>query len=317
MSLALRLEPGRKLVNARKAAPLFTLLLLASINAVLATIFKVRFTGTEYVFLAVSGLLALSATYGMVRKDRRIAEAAYYAALWVSITAILGPLTYISAALKFPLYDEELLAFDWMLGFDWLSYYGFFAQHALVNLVFLVAYHSLLPQIVFSLIFLSNNCEGDRNEEFFWAALISLVITVIASGIFPAAGTFYHFNIHLDQAVHLHDFFELRNASASEFELGEMKGIVTFPSFHTSAALLLIYVYRRTRLFPFAFMLNIMMLLSTPVFGGHYLTDMLGGGIVALLAVFLGNRIKLYLGEIDAIEKTRKVPASAFKRKEG
>lgn len=54
------------------------------------------------------------------------------------------------------------------------------------------------------------------------------------------------------------------------------------PSYHTTIALLLIHAYRQLRLFRWVLALNILMLISTPINGGHYLVDMLGSGVVTV-----------------------------------
>jgi membrane-associated phospholipid phosphatase len=138
-------------------------------------------------------------------------------------------------------------------------------------------------------LYFSHSRKDDRNDELFWTAAISLAITGVLSGIFPAAGALHHFRIGLEHAVHLHDFFALRDRTVTTFALSHMEGIVTFPSFHTVCAILLMYVFRGTRIFIPVVWLNALLLLSTPIFGGHYLVDMVGGGVVALLAIYAAN----------------------------
>ena len=65
-----------------------------------------------------------------------------------------------------------------------------------------------------------------------------------------------------------------------------MQGIVTMPSYHTVMAVLLTYAFRRTGLVGYGIAtLNLVMLLSIPPIGGHYLVDMLAGGALALGAI--------------------------------
>ena len=65
-----------------------------------------------------------------------------------------------------------------------------------------------------------------------------------------------------------------------------MQGIVTMPSYHTVMAVLFTYAFRGTGLIGYGIAtLNLVMLLSIPPIGGHYLVDMLAGGALALGAI--------------------------------
>ncbi len=67
----------------------------------------------------------------------------------------------------------------------------------------------------------------------------------------------------------------------------KMQGIVTLPSYHTVIAILLIYVYRNNKFFLSLGVINGLMLLSIPSEGGHYLIDMIMGGMVAALSIVI------------------------------
>lgn len=291
MSLAIRIVPACKSLSAKKLAPLFFLFVLAVIDFVWAAASQIRFTGFELTVCSVIVLLAISVTYSQFRKNRRLSEASYHVALWGLFTAVFAPYTYLAATLNFPLYDESFAEADRLLGFDWPAYYGFFSENKFVYVVLMVAYFSFIPQLLYSVIFLSHTRRYERNEELFWAASIALVITGLASGLLPAGGALYHYETGLHHAVHLHDYFALRDGSVSQFALGKMEGIVTFPSYHTVGAILLTYAYRGTGVYRLVLFLNVLMLLSIPIFGGHYLVDMLGGGAIALFAIYAARKI--------------------------
>ena len=72
------------------------------------------------------------------------------------------------------------------------------------------------------------------------------------------------------------------------------QGLVTFPSFHSALALLFIYASMPIRwLVIIAIPLNMLMVLATPVDGGHYLMDVLAGIMIALVAVYATERMFL------------------------
>jgi membrane-associated phospholipid phosphatase len=68
----------------------------------------------------------------------------------------------------------------------------------------------------------------------------------------------------------------------------ELRGIVGFPSYHTQQALLLIWYARKIKvlLWP-SILLNLIVLISIPIQGGHHLVDMFGGAAVTVVSVAL------------------------------
>ncbi len=72
----------------------------------------------------------------------------------------------------------------------------------------------------------------------------------------------------------------------------ELRGIVGFPSYHTVQALVLIwYGWRVVYVRWAALLLNIVVLIATPIQGGHHLIDMVGGAVVAVAAIALADWI--------------------------
>lgn len=67
--------------------------------------------------------------------------------------------------------------------------------------------------------------------------------------------------------------------------LDDLYGLITFPSFHVAAAVLIAYAARGTPLAFLALVLNLVMAVSALSEGGHYLVDVLAGAAVAGLAI--------------------------------
>lgn len=58
------------------------------------------------------------------------------------------------------------------------------------------------------------------------------------------------------------------------------------PSFHTALAVFFIYAIRRIQwLLPSSILVNLTMIISTPTQGAHYLADVLGGLVLALVTI--------------------------------
>lgn len=89
----------------------------------------------------------------------------------------------------------------------------------------------------------------------------------------------------------------LRNGSMTTIDVAMLKGIINFPSFHASAAILFIWgawPFRPLR-WPFV-AVNILMLAATPIEGTHYLADVLGGVVVAFAAIGTSHLRKRVIG---------------------
>jgi membrane-associated phospholipid phosphatase len=84
----------------------------------------------------------------------------------------------------------------------------------------------------------------------------------------------------------------LRAGTTHSVSLATLTGLIAFPSFHTSAAILMIWAA-----WPLAWLrlpvlaVNGAMLAATPVEGAHYLIDMIGGGALALFAIAMTERL--------------------------
>jgi hypothetical protein len=290
-------------------APIWMLVFLGAVDAGLSCFVGYKFTGFSSSVAGTIIMAGVCYAYGRSGRSKAIADMAYYAALWIAYTALGVMFTYLMASLRLPLFDERLAAFDAAIGFEWLRWHRFLAQFRFANLVLGIAYYSAILQIAMSIIYFCHTGQRERNAELWWNALISLLFTAVLSAFYPAVGAFQHFNVDLTKAIYLPHLLAIRDQSMTVFSLLEMKGIIAFPSYHTVMAILLTYAYRgKGALFLLAAVLNILMLLSTPTFGGHYLADMLAGAVVAGLAVYAvrhGPRLfklgKLRKADIPAI----------------
>ena len=240
-------------------------------------------------FVAISGTLLRRLGYGAV------GGAVEATGLMVSQGAlsllVLVPLAAISA----PFADKPLSAADTALGFDWLSYVRWSVpwQDPLR-----FAYRSFLWQEVVVIVALFASGRSDRCWQFVTAATIALAITMVIFPFFPAQGPFVYYG--LSRAAYepivgpvpwdyLASLSRLK-AGYRTFEWSVMQGYVSFPSFHTVAALLFMWAMWPLRWLRIpAVALNIALILGALLIGSHYLIDIIGGALVALVAVRLAT----------------------------
>jgi membrane-associated phospholipid phosphatase len=71
-----------------------------------------------------------------------------------------------------------------------------------------------------------------------------------------------------------------------------LEGIVTMPSFHAAAAILLGFTYWYIKSLRWLFLtLNVIMLASAVPVGGHYLVDVVAGSVIAAASILISHRI--------------------------
>ena len=212
--------------------------------------------------------------------------------LFTAVSLMGAVATYPIAAETNGTIDGILQQIDVALHFDWLAWYQVVADHRALQILGAAAYQSIYvsPAIILGYCAWADKRAAARGLiASFWVAA---VIALCLFRCWPAYGPFamlWHgpapymteSGLYESQLVPL-----LRAHVMREVDLGALRGLVEAPSFHTASAVLYIVAA-----WPFArirkpiVIVNVAMLLATPVEGTHYLADMLAGASVALIAL--------------------------------
>ena len=229
---------------------------------------------------------------GRGRTRRVVRNAAYDYALFTAM-ALMGAIgSYPVAALSHGFVDGSLQRTDALLHFDWLAWYEAVAAHPVLQIAGHIAYQSVYLSPALLLGHFAVTERRDRTRLFLASTWVAAVLTLVLYAAMPAVGPFaleWHGAIPYmpDSALWQPELIPaLREHTLHRIDLGSLRGLVSAPSFHTAAAVLYIraaWPLRRLR-WPLL-LLNAAMLLSTPVEGTHYLTDMLLGALVAAVAI--------------------------------
>ena len=223
---------------------------------------------------------------------KRVAHIAHDLALWWVSLLLFRVFTYLCAAVSFPLMDTYFSNIDIALGFNWVAWSRYVANHFYLNNFLDAVYESPLYQIYFAVLFFSHSKRRLGAHELWFTTVISLLITLMVSAVLPALGAFYYYKENLEAAIGVSDFLALRAGTLNTFDVLHLGGIVTFPSFHMVLACLLCCPYRHyKKIFPAILLLNFLMMLSIPSHGGHYLVDMMGGLVVAFVSIILYHKL--------------------------
>jgi hypothetical protein len=237
--------------------------------------------------LTITILLTISVIYTYFRPSARIAEMTHMGAVFLCFAAVSATCSYLVAGWGRPLVDSYLAGADHALGLDWLAGYKWVAARPLIKKALFAAYGSLIPQIIFLLLFLNFRGRCARSWEMIWLFMVSCTICLVFSGLWPAAGAFGYYHVEQDSS-YLRVFTALHNGTLKVIGDSRVEGIIQFPSFHMALAILLTYVARGMPiLFITLLELNILVTISTPPIGGHHFADLWGGVILAFMTIML------------------------------
>ncbi len=199
--------------------------------------------------------------------------------------------SYLGVSANFPLVDQSLAEADKFFAFSWADYYHWSIAHDTFQRVLVEAYGTLAKQSWLVVVYLCLTRRKARVREFLELTVVLFAISILLSISIPAAGApkFYASAVHADVSGWSH-FELLRAGSLKLIDLNAMQGLVSMPSVHTVMAILLCWAVRRTPLAYVVIPLNIVVLLSTPVVGGHYIVDVLAGAILTVGAIAVRRR---------------------------
>ena len=191
---------------------------------------------------------------------------------------------YAAAAVSSPLIDDTLIGLDAALGVHLPSIVDWSGRHPVLAQVLACVYHTTIFQTLFVVLFLG--CMGDRLqlEGFVLQFMICLAIVAVVFCYAPAEGPFaaYGYEPSPEQTRYLQHLREMRSGDRTVISLTDCEGLVTFPSFHTTWAILLVACVRhRRRVFLTLAVLNVAVVAATLTTGWHYVTDVIGGVCLA------------------------------------
>jgi membrane-associated phospholipid phosphatase len=195
-----------------------------------------------------------------------------------------GVAMYAACALARPLIDERLMAADATFGLHLPTIVEWIGTYPMLRLIFDICYNTLLPQTM--LVIVGGGFVGRSREvhDFLLGLFLCSLVALVVFAIWPAVGPFsaYGYELSPPQQQYVEQFHAIRDGRLREIPWPDATGLITFPSMHTSWALLLIYAVRWSRwLWVPSVLLNLAIIVSTMTTGWHYVSDVLAGVAVA------------------------------------
>lgn len=214
---------------------------------------------------------------------------------------VLRLYNHLTMSIAYPFADNWLAAADSFLRFDWLQYALMLDRHPTLIQLMDYSYTGLSTySIGLFVILLLGRDPTRRCQELMVLFFTSALICSSVGMLFPATAAAFHYRPqsalfhNVDPWVgiyHMRHLLALRTDPQHVLDLNNLPGLVTFPSFHTAMGIIAIYCSRGTPwLFWPSLIINILMISSTPLFGSHYLIDVIAGAVVALGTILFIRR---------------------------
>jgi len=273
------------------------------------------------------GLIALAGLFACCqwRRVRRIfprlaPRLAHLARTGVALALFSNAIAMLSfiltGLLPLPKWDGTLVTTDQAFGLNWLDMYQWFTRYPAIEASAHAVYISLGPEMLILLVALELLGHHGHARRFLLWFIVAAVVTIGSGILMPAAGAFVYYDLPVASATaYVTQWTDLRNGTLRTFNPFDTQGLVIFPSFHATLAVLCACAAWPLRFFKIPLLaLNLFIILSSPAMGGHYFVDIIAGIILAALAISLPGYISF--GIWQRLKKNiRQVEAPVFSSK--
>ena len=157
-----------------------------------------------------------------------------------------------------------------------------------------MAYVTLPAQLILP-VFVLGMIKRDRIAlwEFCFHYHFCLIVTLISLAVFPAvcAFNYYGFTPTFDEARFTAQFTGVRAGTFSVVRFDDLEGLISMPSFHAAAGLMVTWCFRRYRTWVIVLgCLNVLMVTATFMSGAHYFVDVIATLLLFLVSVLMYRR---------------------------
>lgn len=251
--------------------------------------------------VAAGFLLMLGLVYMTIRPDRWLRDIclAIGIPLLCQICACeFGNLPFYFGR-SYPLQDAALASIDEAVGFCWPCAVHWFDGHETINFICTIFYHSIYIQPIVLAGILIRQRDIPRLCVYFIAYNVAYAITNVVAYRFPALGVYEFFHLtasdHPNIEMRFTDQMTIPIRMLREGYLSraftDQQILISFPSFHAVLASLFTWCAWRSGFRWFFVSTNAVMLVATPIQGGHYLVDIVVGLAVAAVSITVSSAL--------------------------
>ena len=205
----------------------------------------------------------------------------------VVLSTFLSVLVQLAGRNHHALIDPQLARVDGWLGLSTAAVVHWMAHWPVLRLVLTVTYNLTIVFMVAALVIPSLVGKGQASQHFILSVCAALFITVIAFWYWPSVGPWRvegYAPTGLQVAI-THYLMELKSGHPMQLNMA-LAGIVAFPSFHATLALLCAVAVGQVRwLRIVSWVLMALICVATVALGWHYFADVAAGLLVGGVAL--------------------------------
>jgi PAP2 superfamily len=264
--------------------------------------------------------LGLGQFYRSYRENEGIALATTACGLYIVFTLVASVFNYLLLPNHSPMIDPLLIRMDAALGYSWTNFVVWTAQWPWLGTVFRAVYISSMAQLILVILILGFTGKRDDLHRFLLTGVLGGILTICTWAFFPSSGASgwevlpaqaqgaLPIMVNSDYGMELN---RLAREGVTYISPQNVLGLIGFPSFHTVMACLSVWYMARFKwVFPIFLVINLLMLPSVLVQGGHHLSDVLGGLAVFAIATVLARRILAQSSLATGSSEARTISAS-------
>ena len=236
------------------------------------------------------------------RLDERFTAAAAIVGVGTLSLMICGIISNAGLRLGAPTIDGWLVAADGAAGIDVGAVVRSFAEHPRAIDLLAFVYNASGALVV--VLIAAHLIKGRKAKAWELVATVvaAMQIVAVVSIAVPATGAMTHLGLLSLQGgglpegagvYHLDAFVRFHAGTDPVLRLGEMSGLVTFPSFHTVLALLATQALAETRWRWLGVGWTAAVIVSTIPIGGHYVTDLAAGFAIWAASAAVARRLSI------------------------
>jgi hypothetical protein len=185
----------------------------------------------------------------------------------------------------YPLADADLAAWDARMGLDWPAYERWFSAHPILSLTSGVIYSGSTLVLLIAFVLLGLLGHLRQMVRIAVAAVLTATASITLGGFFPAVGPHRFYGIDDGgKAFWVDTIVRVVTQQPHLIVLNGQPPLTTFPSFHTTVAVLVTLACWRIPRVGLVFALfNLYWALAIPIWGSHYFTDMIVGAVIGIV----------------------------------
>lgn len=274
--------------------------LIINFSLILVKGANVDYAGYLGIALTVCMLSSIGYFYRLSGRSENIASGLLCAAIFIFFSACLSLFNYLLLPLAHGPYDLMLAEWDSLFGYHWPDIMALAAQYPFFTTVLKFAYMSTMLQFAMLIAILGLSGRKQDLHVMITSVTITATLTICFWGLFPTTGTT---TIHelpqslwdqigptVDRAYAL-DLISIVRNGPSVITPTEIRGLIAFPSYHAVLAFTAMYAAWNLRFIgPIFFVVNLLILPSIFVHGGHHFVDLPAGFLMFVLGTVLAKK---------------------------